>query len=225
MKMNDFTTWLIGSGVSKEMLLLVIFIPVIATLTNVSRYVVGLKTLGTYPAMILAFAYYLTGARYGIAITIIIVLTSLFTHSILKRVRMHYMSRISINYIVLAIVLLGFFVIMNKIPFLHDNLEIENISPLSIVLIATLSDFVTKQFVKNNIFVTMRGLVETMIIALIGWTVMRYDTVSTFLLNNLWIVPVLIIVNFLVGQTTSLRAMDFLRFKQIIRDEDQSDTK
>lgn len=223
--MNEFTTWLIESGVSREMLLLIVFIPVIATLTNISRYIVGLKTLGTYPAMILAFAYYLTGARYGIAITILIVLTSIITHLILKKIRMHYMSRISINYIILAIVLLGFFVLINKVPFLHDNLEIDSISPLSVVLIATLSDFVTKQFVKTNIFLTVRGLAETMIIALLGWTVMRFEVVSTFLLNNVWIVPVLIIINFLVGQTKALRLMDFLRFKQIIRDDTESNTK
>lgn len=214
--MDNFTNWLITNGVSYELLLLLITIPVTATLTNLARYVIGIKTLGIYSTIILALAYILAGAKLGVVITILVVITTLLTHSLLKRIRMHYLSRVAINYTLIAIVMAIFYLTINYFPQLQMEMDFQNLNPLAIILIASLSDFILKISIKKDTFTIAKTTFETIIIALLGWSIIRFDDISSVLLNNLWIIIILVIVNFLIGKSTSLRLLDHLRFKQIL---------
>ena len=217
--MNELTNWLINNGLTIDLLTLLLFIPVIATLLNFSRYIVGAKTLGVYPTLALAFAFYLSGARYGIIITVIVTAITLLVHTLTKKFRMHYISRISINYILISILLIGFLVIMEKLPFINTDLEFKNVSAVSIILITTLSDFIIKTYIKKDLFTTSRSIIETLIIASIGWAIIRFDVIAMFMINNLWIILVLIVINIMIGQTKALRLTDLLRFNQLFKND------
>ena len=80
-------------------------IPVIATLVSIARYVVGFKTFGIYATIILAISYSFTGLRYGLAITFIVIAASLLSYNVLKKIRMHYITRIAVNYCILVLLI------------------------------------------------------------------------------------------------------------------------
>ena len=54
--MPEFTNWLMDIGISKDILLVLTFVPIIVTITTASRYITGIKTFGVYTSMVLAFA-------------------------------------------------------------------------------------------------------------------------------------------------------------------------
>jgi len=220
--MTNLINILYQNGISADILTLLIFIPIVATLVNLFRYILGIKTLGIYPALILGFAYYLSGARYGIFITVIVIIFTLINYSFLKKIRMHYISRVTINYFILAIVIGTLYYLLYKFPVLQLDFNFAEVNPIAIVLIATLSDFVLKTYDKKDLFSTILAFVETMAVSLLGWLIIRYDIVSTFLLNNLWILLVLLPINFLIGKASNLRFMDLFRFKQILADKQQN---
>ncbi len=95
---------------------------------SIARYVIGNKTYGIYAPIILAIAYSYTGLKYGLAITLVVIITSLLL-SILKKIRMHYITRIATNYTILSIFLVAFFILIDSFGLGLENMS--NIPPLT----------------------------------------------------------------------------------------------
>jgi len=218
MTYTPFTDWIINNGVSQQTLELLVAITILATIVSIARYVVGTKTYGIYAPIILAIAYSYTGLKYGLAITLVVILTTLLSYTILRRIRMHYIARIAVNYCLLAVVLVVFLVLVNNFGLGLEKMP--NIPALAIISIAALSDFFIKQYVKKSFKTSILILFSTVFIAAIGWFVITRNVVSEYFINNLWVVPVLIVINILIGQFTGLRIKDLFRFKSITQNKD-----
>jgi len=214
---SGLTEWILQHGVSKMALELLIVVAVLATIVSIARYVIGSKTYGIYAPILLAIAYSYTGLKYGLAITIIVILTSLLSYSVLKRIRMHYITRIATNYTILAMVLTLFFVLIDMFGLGLENMA--NIPPLAFISIAALSDFFIKQYVKKSFAGSILTLTGTILVAAIGWFVITREIISEYMINNLWVLPLLTLVNLLLGQFTGLRIKDYFRFKLSNRDD------
>ncbi len=200
------------------MLQLLSAITVLATIVSAGRYIFGSKTYGIYAPIILAIAYSYTGLKYGLSLTAIVILTTLLSYSIVKRIRMHYITRIAINYCLLSISLVLFFLLVNKYGLGLENMS--NVPPLAVISIAALSDFFIKQFVQKSLKTSAMILFSTILISAIGWYAITRDHISQYMLNNLWIAPLLILVNLLIGQFKGLRVKDLFRFKSVISEKD-----
>jgi hypothetical protein len=218
--MADFTQWLISHGVSTQTLEMMVFVPILATLVSIVRYVLGLKTFGIYAPIILAIAFKFTGLAYGVVLTTIVILSTLLTYTALRRVRMHYITRIAINYVVLSICIVLGIVAFDSLSIGFNNFHA--INPLAIVSIAALSDFFVKMYVKKSLAVTIRSSLETGLVAIIGWYLITSKELTSLMIKNLWIVPVLILVNLVLGQYRGLRFKDIFRFKSAVDDVSKS---
>lgn len=211
------TEWILEHGVSKMALELLIAVTVLATIVSIARYVIGSKTYGIYAPILLAIAYSYTGLKYGLSITIVVILTSLLSYSILKRIRMHYITRIATNYTILAMILVLFFVLIDIFGLGLENMA--NIPPLAFISIAALSDFFIKQYIKKSFAGSILTLTGTILVAAIGWFVITREIISEYMINNLWVLPLLTIINLLLGHFTGLRIKDYFRFKISNRDD------
>jgi len=211
------TQWLLDHGMSEMALELLIALCILATLVSIAKYVVGSKSYGIYAPILLAISYSYTGLRYGLSITLVVILTSLLTFTVLKRVRMHYITRIATNYTILAMVLIAFFVLIDTFGFGLENMA--NIPPLAFISIAALSDFFIKQYVKKSLQGSLLTLISTILIAVVGWFVISRDIISEYMINNLWVIPLLTLLNILLGQFTGLRIQDYFRFRISNRDD------
>lgn len=208
---SKLTAWVIDQGISQMVLEIMISMCIVATIVSIVRYIFGSKTYGIYAPIILAIAYSYTGLKYGLSITLVVILTSLLSYSVLKQIRMHYITRIATNYIVLSIILIFFFILVNTFGLGLDNMS--NIPPLAFISIAALSDFFIKQYVKKSFKNSVIILVSTIAVAVIGWFVITRDVISDFVLNNLWVIPLLAVFNVLLGMFKGLRIKDFFRFR------------
>lgn len=214
---SKLTEWIIEHGVSQMVLEILIAMCIVATIVSIARYIVGNKTYGIYAPIILAIAYSYTGLKYGLVITLVVILTSLLSYSILKRIRMHYIARIATNYTILSIILVLFFLLINTFGLGLENMS--NIPPLAFICIAALSDFFIKQYVKKSLKSSFMTLFGTIFIAIIGWFIISRELISGYVLNNLWIIPLLVIVNILLGMFRGLRIKDYFRFRLTSREE------
>ncbi len=216
-EMNSVFAWITDSVITQEILIFMLFIPIIATLVNISRYIIGFKTFGIYAPMTLAFAYVFTGLRFGLLVTAAVIIASLLSYTLLKQIRMHYLSRITINYILITFILLGVLILNEISPWsiTTENHQIATIPPLGVILIATLSDFFVKEYIKKDFLTTIRSLLETIIIAIVGWMLLRSQELQQFLLQNIWIHLPILLLNLFIGQYKELRFKDLFRFKKI----------
>ena len=218
MDYTPFTKWVLDNGIAERTLELLVGMAIVATIVSLARYLVGSKSFGIYAPTILAVAYTYTGLRYGLIITAVVIASSLLSLLILNRIRMHYISRMAINYCLIIMSLIVFFVIVKKYNLGLPNMPL--IQPLAIISIIALSDFFAKQQIKKGLKITILVLGSTIIIASLGWFLITRETISEFMINNLWLIPALIIVNILIGQFSGLRAKDLLRFRTIIQDKE-----
>lgn len=218
MDYTPFTKWVLDNGLSEKTLELLVGIAIVATIVSLARYLFGSKSFGIYAPVILAVAFTYTGLRYGLVITAVVIVSSLLSFLILSRIRMHYISRMAINYCLIIMSLIIFFIIVHKY-----NLGLPNISliqPLAIISIIGLSDFFAKQQIKKGFKTSILVLGSTLVIASIGWFIITREAISTFMINNLWLIPALIVVNILIGQFSGLRFKDLLRFRTIIQEKE-----
>ncbi len=211
-------------SIPKEVLEILIIIPILATLISIGRYVIGLKTLGIYAPIALAIAYKMTGLRYGLALTFLVIIASLIGYRFLSKVRMHYTTRVAANYTLLSILVITGIITFDSIPFLGLN-NFNQISPVGVVLIATLSDFFIKAYIKKSLFTSMRVLLETLLISVIGWYIIRSPNIIELIFHNLWIIPLLVAVNLLLGRYRGFRLKEVLRFQTIPNDADTRTNK
>lgn len=218
MEYSSFTLLLLENGISQQVLELLVAITLLATIVSIARYIFGSKTYGIYAPVILAISYSYSGLRYGLVVTAIVILTTLLSYSIIKKIRMHYITRIAINYCLLSITLVLSFLIIHRYGMGLEN--ISQIPALAVISIAALSDFFIKQYVRKSLKTTTLILFGTILVATIGWYFITRQHISDFMLNNLWIVPALVLVNLLIGQFRGLRIKDFFRFKSILSDKE-----
>ena len=214
---SGLTEWILQHGVSKMALELLIAVSILATTVSIARYVIGSKTYGIYAPILLAIAYSYTGLRYGLTITVVVILTSLLSYSVLKKIRMHYITRIATNYTILAMILILFFVLIDRFGFNLENMA--NIPPLAFISIAALSDFFIKQYVKKSLAGSILTLTGTVFVAVVGWFVITREIISEYMVNNLWVLPLLTLINLVLGQFAGLRIKDYFRFKLSNRDD------
>lgn len=220
----DLSTWINTLLIPRGVLEILIIIPLLATLISIGRYVIGLKTLGIYAPIILAIGFRLTGLRYGLALTFLVVIASLIGYRFLSKVRMHYITRVAANYALLSVLLISGIITFDALPFIKlDNFD--QINPIGVALIATLSDFFIKMYVKKSMTATLRSLLETVLVSVIGWYIITSPKIVGLIFNNLWILLILIALNLLLGQFKGFRLKEILRFKNISEDVDKRDIK
>lgn len=216
---HQISQWIVEHGISYSTLEMILLIPVLATIISIARYGMGLRTFGIYAPIILAVAYKFTGLGYGLVITAIVVITTIISYKALRKIRMHYITRIAINYAILAIILIGTIIVIDGIPILGLT-NFEAIEPLAFVSIAALSDYFIKQYVKKSIRTTIRTIAETTLVSVIGWYAITSQNINGFIVNNfLWILPLLVTINVALGQFKGLRLKDYLRFTSIDNNE------
>jgi len=215
----QLTEWIITHGISQMVLEILIAMCIVSTIVSIARYVVGGKTYGIYAPIILAIAYSYTGLKYGLAITFVVILTSLLSYSILRKIRMHYITRVATNYTILSIFLVLFFLLIDSFGLGLENMS--NIPPLAFIGIATLSDFFIRQYVKKSLKSSFITLLGTILVAIVGWFVITRDLISDYVLSNLWVIPLLTILNILLGMFKGLRIKDLFRFRFTSREDDK----
>lgn len=216
--MFDLTKSFVELGITTDILTILLFIPIIATLINFSRYIIGFKTLGIYAPMTLSFAYVFTGIRFGLLITAAVIFATLLSYQIFKKVRMHYISRITINYSIVSFFIIMIIILNENLPFSFttNDHSVAALPPLGILLIVALSDFFIKQYVKSGLSVSIRSLGETIIVAVAGWGLLRSESLQNFVLYNIWIQPIILMFNLLLGKYTGFRLKDVLRFRALL---------
>ncbi len=210
-------------NLSLELIKVLIYIPIIATFTNFGRYILGIKTLGIYPTMVITLTLLFASGLQGFVIVFLVCSLTMIVHSLLRNIRMHYISRVATNYAIVSVFLLLIIYVFTKIPFVNSYFLETKINPLSILLITTLSDFIIKEYLNKDFIGTARDLIETLLIGIVSWLVISNDFLINLIIKHAWIIPIFILINFMIGKSTNLRLMDLLRFKNLIFSKPEQD--
>lgn len=216
MQYHPIITFFIAEGVPLQTVTLLLMLPLVATLVAFFRQVIGIKAFGIYTPSIITFALIAfdpNGIKYGIAIFISVIFVGMITRLALKQLRLLYLPRVAITLSVVSLAVLGILVLGGSLN--RTGLSSVSIFPL-LIMITLAEKFVATQIEKGSRIAFILAI-ETLIISVIGYYLVSWESLKALLLQFPWIVLFTFLINFSLGKWTGLRLTEYFRFHKIFR--------
>ncbi len=204
---------MVAQGVPEGTVILILMLPIVATVIAFARQVIGIKGFGIYTSLIITFAFLSTGLKYGLAIFVIVLVAGTLMRFIIKRLRLLYLPRMAIVLTLVTLVIMLMFLgagFLGKTGFLKVS-----IFPI-LIIITLVEKFIAAQIEKGNRTAIILSL-ETVVLSILcyfiaGWPWLR----NLIYLHPEWIFLTLII-NVFLGKWTGLRLSEYFRFREVIK--------
>lgn len=203
---------MISRGVPTSTLLLVLMLPIIATVVAFMKQVVGLNTLGIYTPSILSLSFIALNFWYGLLIFMILFVVATLVRHALHHYRLLYIPRMAIiltfsSFAILLVLFLGT---------LFDQ-RIDELAIFPILILATLVEkFVTIQGEKGIKGALHIGM-EVLVVAMLCYFVAQWSFLEVLVLGHPEVVFLFLLFNFALARWSGLRITEYIRFREIIR--------
>lgn len=208
--------WAVEKGVSTNTLVLLLLLPLIATLVSFLHYVVGLSGYGIFMPTMIAVAFLATGIFGGLILFSLILLISLVSNMILRKFKLHFWPARSISLVFISI---GTFVLMVLSSFV-SWIDISKISIFPILFMVLLTEEFTRTQLAKSKKEAKKLTIGTMVLAITGAGVMNFSVVQEAVLRYPdAVILVVLVINLLVGNYTGIRLSEIGRFKKAIREK------
>lgn len=210
------TGWAVNKGVSTNTLVLLLLLPLVATLVSFLHYVVGLSGYGIFMPTMIAVAFLATGVFGGLLLFALILIVSLLSNLFLRKLKLHFWPARAIGLMLISI---GTFLLMVLSSFV-SWIDISQISIFPILFMILLAEEFTRTQLAKSEKEAKKLMVGTIFLAVVGAVTMNFTWIQNVALNypDLMILLVLV-VNLLVGNYTGIRWIEISRFKKGIREK------
>lgn len=208
----------VDAGVPINTLVLILLLPLVATIIATTRQLIGLRGFGIFLPASLSVVFVATGPLVGIILFLIIVFVSTATRMILRKlkIKLQYLPRMSL---ILWAVSFGVLGVLFLTPVIRYP-GLTNVSIFAVLILALLTeDFIRIQLGKSA-KTAIRLSTETIILSVISYIVMTYKPVQEFaLLNPELYLSGIFIIDLILGRYTGLRVMELWRFRKLINNK------
>lgn len=200
-------------GVSEETIVLLILLPLVASVVAAARHLFGFRGFGILIPTAIAVTFVITGITSGISVFLIVLVVATLARWLLKRLRLHYLPRMALLLWFVTLSVLG--VILMAPFFGLEELTSISIFPI-VVLILLVEEFIGVQISKS--FREAGQLtIETIIISFLGYLIFRLEILRTWaLVYPHWLILAPFVFNLLIGRFTGLRLLEHRRFKKLL---------
>ena len=209
--MSSLVNYMLTHGVSSQIVILLLLLPVIAMIIAFLKQVIGITTFGLYTPSVVALSFLALGWQIGLLFIIFILITGYLTRELLRKWRLLYIPRVAIVLTVVSItllILLGIGASLG-ITFGRDTIFI-------LLIMSTLAEsFLTMKAEEGFIGATI-GIGETVLAALICVFIVSRPFLQSFLLAYPEVILLTIVVDAGLGKWTGLRLVEYFRFKEVL---------
>lgn len=200
-------------GVSEDTIILLVLLPLVASIVAAARHLIGFRGFGILIPTAIAVTFVFIGVPTGIFMFLMILAVATLARSLLRRLRLHYLSRMAV---LLWFVTLAIFGLILAGPFFGIR-ELTAISIFPIVILILLFEDFIKVQISKSFREASRITLETMIIALLGYGVFKLDFLRQWaLVYPHWLILASLIFSLLIGRFAGLRLLEYRRFKRIL---------
>lgn len=209
-----FAYWVqkaISLGIPANTIVLILLIPVIATLVTFVRVVIGLPSLEMLVPIVLSFAFVAVGITAGLIILGAVVLASFVSRTLLRQVPIMHFPKRSLSHLFLA-----FFVFAAlTLSIILDIGAIRELSIFPILILTLLGDSIVSVQLHKTLRDTLVVTSVTIGVALVGYLLATSLAVRDLVI--LWpeLILLTIPVNLALGRYFGLRLAEVLRFRTL----------
>ena len=204
----------IDRGVTANTIVLLLLLPLVATLISVMHYVLGLSGYGIFMPTMMAVAFLATGVVGGMVLFGMILAISLLSNLFLKRFKLHFWPARAISLTLIGWATFGLMVVSSNFWFF----DLKNISIFPILFMILLTEeFVRTQLAKSK-NEAKKLMVGTLILGVVGAEMMQIRGVQEWVLLHPELSLIVgVVVNIWVGSYTGIRWSELKRFGKAIR--------
>lgn len=210
-----------------ELMILLIYVPLLASLSATVRYLTGIKIFGIYVPMVISFAYYfldpshtgIIGLKYGLVITAIVMIFTAVFHKLVNNARMHYLAKTAIIYTGVVSGIIVAVILMSR--FFPDRMV--RLIPLPILMIVTVVDRFIATQVKKKMSTTLILTAESVLVGVAGYFLIRWDFLREILLSHPEVLILILLYNVALGRFAGLRLTELAKFSAITERGDEEE--
>lgn len=210
--MNIFD-YMIANGVPKETIVLLLMLPIIATFIVATRQIAGIKAFGIYTPLIITFAFFDMGIKYGIAIFVVVLLVGTVVRYFVRHFRLLYLPRMGIVLTVTAmaiLILLFEGVVSKRTVFIGSSI-------FSILIMITLAEKFIAAQIEKGLKTAVVLSVETLIISTLGYYILQWPKLQDTVFFYPQIILLTLAINIFLGRWKGLRLIEYFRFKDLLK--------
>lgn len=203
----------INAGVPSNTIVLILLLPLLATIVVAFRYIVGLSGIGLLVPIALSITLLATGVTPGFIMLAAIMVASLMSRFILRRFPIMQMPKVALSMLMVSIFLL----LALTISSIYGIIDVRNLSIFPILLFILLSDRIVTLFLERDLIDTIQTTIITLFLAILGFLLLTWEQFRLFTLVYPEFILLLIPINILIGRYFGLRMTEYIKFQPIIK--------
>ncbi len=201
----------VGVGIPANTVMLILLLPVLATIVAFFRHLIGLPSLDMLVPVALSVTLVSTGLTAGGILLMSIILASVIGRIILKSVRIMQLPKKALSVLIVAI-----FVFLTLTAAAAGGiLVVRQISIFPILILVLLGERIMSLQLARSLRETIFITAVTLILGITGFLILTSGTLSHGVLLYPETTLILIPVNLLIGRYFGLRLTEFIRFAQV----------
>jgi hypothetical protein len=211
---NLFAYWIheaVRAGIPANTIVLILMIPIIATIVSFVRIIVGLPSLEMLVPIILSFAFVAVGIWIGLAIIAAVVLASFASRHVLRGVKLMFFAKRSLSLLLLSLFVLATITVIAYL----DPAQIAGLSIFPLLILTLLGDSIVSVQLHKSMRETVAVTAVTIGIGVIGYLLATLVVVRDLLILYPEVVLITILANVLIGRYFGLRLTELARFRAL----------
>jgi hypothetical protein len=201
------------AGVPTNTIILILLLPVLATIIVAFRYLVGLSGIGLLVPIALSITLLATEVTPGLIMLATILLTSLISRFVLKRIRIMQMPKTALSMLMVSVFLL----IALTISSISGIIDVRNLSIFPVLLLILLSDRIVALFLEREMGEAIQTTAITLLLGILGFLLLSWEQFRTLVLLYPELMFLLIPTNILIGRYFGLRITEYIKFQPILK--------
>ncbi len=210
--LTHLTDAMLGAGVSSQTVLLLLVLPVIATILAFLKQIVGITTFGLFTPAIIALSFLALGWEVGVLSLLFILMTGYASRTLMRRLHILYIPKMAIILGIGSFTLLFLVGIaaVFKVYLSHDTIFVLLIMS---TLVESFLNVKSEQGLKSAIF----AIGQTIVAALLCVMLVQWSPFRALILGYPEVILITVLINILIGRWTGLRISEYFRFREVFK--------
>lgn len=208
--LSALVNYMLTHGVPSETVLLLLMLPIIATILTFLKQVVGITTFGLYTPSIIALSFMALGWYIGLLFFLFILGASYLTRESMRHWRLLYIPKVAIILTVVSVSLLLLLALGASFGITPSRGTI-----FILLIMSTLAESFLNLKTEEGWRTACFGIGETLLAAILCVALIQWAPFQSLILAYPEIILLTLVINAFLGQWTGLRLIEYVRFREV----------
>ncbi len=204
--------YMLARGIASQTILLLLMLPVIATILSFLKQAVGMTTFGLFVPSILALSFLALGWWVGLLFFLFIIIIGSLSRLFTGRLHILYVPKVAIIITIVSLSLLVLLAIATAY-----GVVLSRDAVFILLIMSTLAESFLTAKAEHGWTGASSGIIQTIIAALLCVLMVQWPSFQMLVLAYPEVILFTVAVNVLVGRYTGLRLSEYIRFRELLK--------